>query len=54
MCLILNQVGVWALLQKDSFVPLYYQLKEIIKDKIEAEEWLPHSKFRHTRALGNL
>jgi GntR family transcriptional regulator len=54
MCLILNQVGVWALLQKDSFVPLYYQLKEIIKDKIEAEEWLPHSKIPSVRELSEI
>ena len=54
MCLILNQVGVWALLQKDSFVPLYYQLKEIIKDKIEAEEWLPHSRIPSVRELSEI
>jgi len=39
------------LLEKNSFIPLYYQLKEEIRDKIEARDWLPHSQIPSVREL---
>lgn len=39
------------MLQKDSFVPLYYQLKEEIKEKITSGEWTPHTCIPSVREL---
>src|SRR5690625_6661225 len=33
------------LINKDSGIPLYYQVKEVIKDKIETEEWRSNEKI---------
>ncbi|MEA4883268.1 MAG: GntR family transcriptional regulator [Clostridia bacterium] len=39
------------MLQKESFVPLYYQLKEEIKEKIDSGEWPPHACIASVREL---
>jgi GntR family transcriptional regulator len=38
-------------LEKTSFVPLYYQLKEELKDKIESGDWRPHDRVPSVREL---
>jgi DNA-binding GntR family transcriptional regulator len=38
-------------LDRSSFVPLYYQLQEILKQQIESGEWLPGSPLPGEQAL---
>lgn len=40
-----------ATLEKESFVPLYYQLKEEIKEKIQSGEWECHTCIPSVREL---
>ena len=38
-------------LHRKSFVPLYFQLAEILKERIEGGEWAPGSRFLSEREL---
>lgn len=40
-------------LEHGSFVPLYHQLKEILKEKIESAEWTPGEKIPSENELRN-
>src|SRR5262249_49923700 len=35
------ETGTSTTLDRESFVPLYYQLQEILKERIESGEWAP-------------
>ncbi len=39
------------MLKKDSFIPLYYQLKEELKEKIVSGEWEPETRIPSIREL---
>jgi GntR family transcriptional regulator len=40
-----------AQLHRKSFVPLYFQLAEVLKERIEGGEWAPGSRFLSEREL---
>ncbi len=43
--------GADTQLRRESFVPLYFQLAEILKERIEAGEWPPGGRFLSEREL---